>query len=115
MKSFLSVCPWAATTLLAGVALICPAAAEPATAKVTKPKTPPAKKPADTTKTTILANEKAIASFGGARPPQEGCRRSIGFLGTGFQEVEPGTIKTSIYERLPEHRMKNSHAEEGFS
>ena len=56
----------------------------------------------------FLANEKAIASFGGARPAQEGCTRSIGFLGTGFQEVEPGTIKTSIYERLPEHRMKNS-------
>ena len=44
------------------------AAAEPATAKVTKPKTPPAKKPADTTKTTILENEKATVTV--EEPPK---------------------------------------------
>jgi len=56
----------------------------------------------------FLANEKAIANFGGSRPPIEGCTRSIGLAGTDIPAVKPGTIKTSIYERLPAHRMENS-------
>jgi hypothetical protein len=50
----------------------------------------------------FLANEKAEANFGGARPAVEGCRRST----TGL--IKRGTIKTSLYERLPEKSWENS-------
>jgi hypothetical protein len=50
----------------------------------------------------FLANEKAQANFGGSRPAEEGCTRSNPGL------IKRGTIKTSLYERIPEKKWENS-------
>jgi hypothetical protein len=56
----------------------------------------------------FIANEKGVAGFGGVRPPNEGCTRSFGPGGQPMPILPRGTIQTSIYERLPPHRMDNS-------
>jgi hypothetical protein len=50
----------------------------------------------------FIANERSQAEFGGSRPPNEGCTRSRPGL------IKRGTIKTSLYERLPEKKWENS-------
>ncbi len=54
----------------------------------------------------FLATEKAVANFGGSRPPVEGCTRSL--HPAGVRIIKKGTIKTSIYERLPKKTWENS-------
>ncbi len=50
----------------------------------------------------FVANESAQAGFGGSRPAIEGCTRS----NPGF--IKQGTIKTTLYERLPKRSWENS-------
>ncbi len=50
----------------------------------------------------FIANEQGKADTGGTRPANEGCNRTDGGV------LPPGSIKTSLYERLPAKRMKNS-------
>ena len=50
----------------------------------------------------FIANEEGKANTGGTTHASEGCVRTDGGV------LPPGTVKTSLYERLPAKRMRNS-------